>query len=147
MTPVYEPMAERHVEDVHAIEVVSNGAPWSEASFRREIGNPQARYFVALHGDAVLGYAGFWCLVDEAHVTNVAVKPDMRGKGIGRGLMARLLEEAKALGMRCATLEVRAGNKQAIRLYESLGFEHSGVRKNYYPDNREDAVIMWRYGL
>lgn len=141
-----EPMAEAHLAAVLAIESVSNGAPWSEASFRREIENPQAHYFVARDGE-VLGFAGFWTLIDEAHITTIAVKPEARGRGIGRSLMHRIFEDAAALGMTCATLEVRIGNAAAIKLYESLGFLNSGVRKNYYPDNREDAVIMWRYGL
>lgn len=141
-----EPMAETHLEAILAIERVSNGAPWSEASFRREIENPQAHYFVADIG-GVQGFAGYWTLIDEAHITTIAVRPEARGKGIGRALMQKLLEDAKSLGMTCATLEVRIGNVSAISLYESLGFLNSGVRKNYYPDNREDAVIMWRYGL
>jgi len=140
------PMAVSHLEAVLAIENVSNGAPWSEVSFRREIENPQAHYYVATEKD-LLGFAGFWTLIDEAHITTIAVKPEARGKGVGRALMLRIFEDAAAHGMTCATLEVRAGNAAAIHLYESLGFLNSGVRKNYYPDNREDAVIMWRYGL
>lgn len=142
-----EPMAETHLPSVIEIEKVSNGAPWSEASFRREIVNPQAHYFVVLENSRVAGFAGFWTLVDEAHITTIAVRPEDRGKGMGRSLMNKILTQAAELGMSCATLEVRAGNMRAIGLYESLGFLNSGVRKNYYPDNREDAVIMWRYGL
>jgi ribosomal-protein-alanine N-acetyltransferase len=141
-----EPMAEEHIDAVLAIENVSNGAPWSEESFRREIKNPQAHYFVAIDGE-VLGFAGYWTLIDEAHVTTIAVQPEARGKGIGRALMQRIFDDAAAHGMTCATLEVRSSNVAAIHLYESLGFLNSGLRKNYYPDNREDAVIMWRYGL
>lgn len=132
---------------VAEIDRASNGAPWSEASFLREISNPQAHYFVSMDGSTVVGFAGFWTLVDEAHVTTIAVQPEARGKGIGRALMERILVDAAKLGMSCATLEVRISNEKALKLYESLGFVHSGVRKNYYPDNREDAVIMWRYGL
>jgi len=139
-------MAETHLNAVLEIERVSNSAPWSEVSFRREIENPQARYFVAREGE-ILGFAGYWTLIDEAHITTIAVKPEARGKGTGRALMLTIIEDAAARGMTCATLEVRIGNVAAIRLYESLGFLNSGVRKNYYPDNREDAVIMWRYGL
>ena len=132
---------------VAEIDRASNGAPWSEASFLREISNPQAHYFVSMDGSTVVGFAGFWTLVDEAHVTTIAVQPEARGKGIVRALMERILVDAAKLGMSCATLEVRISNEKALKLYESLGFVHSGVRKNYYPDNREDAVIMWRYGL
>jgi ribosomal-protein-alanine N-acetyltransferase len=140
-------MAEEHVPDVVEIDRASNGAPWSEASFLREVSNPQAHYYVSLDGSTVVGFAGFWTLVDEAHITTIAVRPEARGRGIGRALMTRILADAADLGMKCATLEVRISNEKAINLYASLGFVHSGVRKNYYPDNREDAVIMWRYGL
>ena len=142
-----EPMTEEHVLSVVDIDKASNGAPWSEASFRREVLNPQAHYYVALSGSEVVGFAGFWTLVDEAHITTIAVSPEHRGKGVGRALMGQILLDAAKLGMSCATLEVRISNEKAIKLYESLGFLNSGVRKNYYPDNREDAVIMWRYGL
>jgi ribosomal-protein-alanine N-acetyltransferase len=140
-------MAKHHVDEVVSIDRLSNSAPWSDVSFSRELDNPQAHYFVSIHEREVTGFAGFWTLVDEAHVTTIAVSPEHRGKGIGRALMRSLLTTAAALGMSCATLEVRVSNERAIKLYESLGFQHSGVRKNYYPDNREDAVIMWRYGL
>lgn len=140
-------MAEEHVPSVVEIDKMSNGAPWSEASFSREIANPQAHYYVSLDGKQVTGFAGFWTLVDEAHITTIAVRPEARGRGLGRALMEHILADAARLGMSCATLEVRIGNVKAIQLYESLGFVNSGVRKNYYPDNREDAVIMWRYGL
>ena len=140
-------MAEQHIPAVMEIERLSNSAPWSETSFRREIENPQATYIVALQGDAVIGFSGYWSLVDEAHITTIAVHPDARGKGVGRALMAKMLSSAGETGMSCATLEVRAGNTAAIKLYENMGFVNSGVRKNYYPDNREDAIIMWRYGL
>jgi ribosomal-protein-alanine N-acetyltransferase len=140
-------MAEAHVDAVAEIDRLSNGAPWSVDSFRRELSNTQAHYYVATDGTMVVGFAGFWTLVDEAHVTTIAVHPEGRGKGIGKALMAQLLADSASLGMSCATLEVRVSNEAAIKLYESLGFQNSGVRKNYYPDNREDAVIMWKYGL
>jgi ribosomal-protein-alanine N-acetyltransferase len=140
-------MAEAHVASVVEIDRLSNGAPWSEDSFRREITNPHARYYVAIEAGSVMGFGGFWTLVDEAHVTTIAVRPEVRGKGVGRTLMMEILTVAASLGMCCATLEVRVSNDAAIKLYESLGFSNSGFRKNYYPDNREDAVIMWKYGL
>ena len=147
MPVAIEPMAEQHVAAVTEIDRLSNGAPWSADSFSREILNSQAHYFVSMDSGQVTGFAGFWTLVDEAHVTTIAVRPECRGRGIGRALMEHLLRTAALLGMTCATLEVRVSNEKAIKLYESLGFLNSGVRKNYYPDNREDAVIMWRYGL
>ena len=137
-------LEEAHLARVLEIENEANGAPWSERSFRHEIGDPNGPFRVALVGGEVAGYGGAWNLVDEAHVTTLAVAAEHRRKGIGRKLMRRVLEDAKDAGMLCATLEVRAGNDAAIKLYESLGFDRRAVRKKYYPDNGEDAVIMWR---
>jgi ribosomal-protein-alanine N-acetyltransferase len=141
-----EPMREEHVAGVAVLETVTNQAPWSERSLHAEVHNPQATYFVALQSDAVVGFAGYWTVVDESHITNVAVHPDHRRKGLARRLMRAILEDAVAKGLTCSTLEVRAGNEAALNLYESLGFVRCGLRKGYYPNNREDAVIMWRYG-
>jgi ribosomal-protein-alanine N-acetyltransferase len=139
----FAPFAEAHLEPVLAIERASNGAPWSEASFRAEIANPHGRMLVALEGGQVVGFGGVWMVVDEAHITNLAVHPERRRRGIGRDLVVALLREAQSMGMRCATLEVRAGNVAAITLYEALGFRSIATRKRYYPDNQEDAVVMW----
>jgi ribosomal-protein-alanine N-acetyltransferase len=143
----FEPLAEHFIPAILEIEAVSNTAPWSERSFQAELTNPQSVFRVAIEQGKVCGYAGLWTLVDEAHITTVAVAPDRRGQGIGRALTIEVLQEAKRLGMLCATLEVRRSNEPAIRLYEKLGFEHAAVRKGYYPDNREDALVMWLYHL
>jgi len=142
-----EPLAETHIEGILHLEKLSNAAPWSETSFRGELTNQQAKYFVAFEERELVGFAGMWLIVDEAHVTNVAVHPQFRGRGLGKLLMVRLLDEARTLGMTCSTLEVRASNEVAIALYETLGYVRCGLRKKYYPNNREDAVVMWLYGL
>jgi ribosomal-protein-alanine N-acetyltransferase len=85
-----------------------------------------------------------WLIVDEAHVTNVAIHPDFRGQGLGEQLMHELGRVAAYMGMRAMTLEVRVSNVRAIRLYTKMGFEEAGVRKGYYSDNGEDALVMWR---
>ena len=136
-----------HLEDVQAIEKVCQSAPWSEASFRNELDSPQSVFLVALVGGRPVGYGGAWILADEAHITTLAVHPDRRREGIARRLMDAVLEEAIKRGAVCATLEVRASNEGAIRLYEEMGFVQAGLRKKYYPDNREDAVIMWKHEL
>lgn len=143
----FVPLAEEHLADVLAIEKASQTAPWSEPSFRNEVDHKDGLFLVALLEGRVVGFAGAWILVDEAHVTNVAVDPERRRAGIGRRLVRALLLGCKERGATCATLEVRAGNEPAIGLYESFGFVRAGVRKKYYPDNREDAVVMWLHGL
>lgn len=143
----FEPLSDAHIARVVEIEAVSNGAPWSERSFRSELTSPQSVFRVAIESGRVVGYAGLWLIVDEAHITTVAVDPEMRRKGIGRHVVVEILKLAQEAGMLCATLEVRAGNAAALALYEKLGFERVAIRKGYYPDNKEDAVVMWLYGL
>ena len=94
-------------------------------------------------GGNVVGYAGAWIVADECHVTTIAVAPELRKQGLGRKLMVELLTRSREKGATCSTLEVRASNTPAIKMYEGLGFVSAGVRKAYYPNNREDAVIMW----
>jgi ribosomal-protein-alanine N-acetyltransferase len=143
----FERLAEEHIPAILAIEKESNGAPWSERSFRNELDHSYGIFFVALDGRNVVGYAGAWLVVDEAHVTTVAVAPDQRRKGIGRLLTEELLKTAKDSGMLCSTLEVRAGNEPAIELYKQLGYVVTAQRKAYYPDNQEDALVMWLHDL
>ena len=95
----------------------------------------------------VVGYAGLWMMVDDAHITTVAVRKEFRGQGLGKVLMLEMLEIAHQLGTRMVTLEVRVSNQVAIRMYEDLGFQTKGVRPRYYTDNKEDANIMWSQEL
>jgi ribosomal-protein-alanine N-acetyltransferase len=137
------PLATEHIDDVLEIETQSNASPWSRRSFEQEIGHPPSEFVVAKAGKEVLGYAGAWIVADECHVTTIAVAPTHRRQGLGRRLMVELLERCRERGALCATLEVRAGNTAAIEMYKDLGFASAGLRKAYYPNNREDAVIMW----
>jgi [ribosomal protein S18]-alanine N-acetyltransferase len=141
------PLASEHLARVQAIDQASQTSPWSEESFRVEIERPQGHFLVALGDGEVVGFAGAWLVLDEAHVINVAVKPTLRRRGIARKLVQELLLRMAAAGATCATLEVRAGNDPAIRLYEAFGFRSVGRRKRYYPDNGEDALVMWRDDL
>ncbi len=131
-----------HIPKILEIEHVTHSAPWSQRSFENELEHKYGIFLVGLIQGEVSAYGGVWILVDEAHVTNVVVKSELRGQGIGRKLMIELLTQARSKGAVCATLEVRATNSAAIHLYEELGFVQSTTRKQYYPDNKEDAVVM-----
>jgi [ribosomal protein S18]-alanine N-acetyltransferase len=143
----FERLQEAHIAAILDIEREVNTAPWSEKSFRNELTHPHGYFLVALSEGNPVGYGGFWMVIDEAHITTVAVSPAHQRKGIGRRLMLELLEEAKRRGMSCSTLEVRSGNEPAIKLYEDLGYVAAARRKAYYPDNKEDAVVMWLHNL
>jgi ribosomal-protein-alanine N-acetyltransferase len=143
----FEPLTGQHIPAILEIESSSNPAPWSEPSFRNELTNPQSVFFVAIADGKIAGYGGSWRCIDEAHITTVAVAPERRREGIGRRLMVELLLRARDEGMVCSTLEVRAGNQAAVQLYEQLGYVVSARRKKYYPDNREDALVMWLHHL
>jgi len=143
----FEKLQESHIPPILAIEGRTNGAPWSERSFRNELDHPHGIFLVAILGGEVVGYGGIWLVVDEAHVTTIAVSEEQRRNGIGWKLMVELLQRAKEAGMTCSTLEVRASNEAAIKLYERLGYHIAARRKGYYPDNKEDATVMWMHEL
>lgn len=130
------------VPQVYAIECASFPKPWTLQDFEKEMTqNVCARYLVAVCGDRIIGFAGTWVVLDEAHITNIAVLKEYRGQGIGKALTKSLLQYSANLGVVYATLEVRRSNLVAQNLYQSLGFEYVGVRKRYYEDNGEDAFI------
>lgn len=138
---------EMTLEDVQRICDIEGAcfpSPWTEASFINELmTNKLAVYYVAEVSGVVVGYLGVWNILDEGHITNVAVHPDYRGKGYGIALVKHLQKASLKVGVKWLTLEVRVGNIPAIHLYEKLGFENQGIRKKYYQDNGEDAMIMW----
>lgn len=136
------PMGEGHLDQVCGIEKISFSTPWSRLSFVSELQNDLAWYLVALENETVAGYAGMWLILDEAHVTNLAVHPLYRGRGIGSALMGGLIWLAVCLGAVRMTLEVRVSNAAAIKLYEKLGFRREGRRRGYYTNPKEDALIM-----
>ena len=128
---------------VHHIERSSFPVPWPEYAFRQEIEtNRLAHYLVVRAGDEIVGYAGMWMMVDEAHITTFAVLPDWRRRGIGARLMLAMMDLADDLGASVATLEVRLSNDPARQLYQRFGFRPVGIRPRYYSDNGEDALIM-----
>ena len=141
--PVIRFMRLKDVDAVAAIEKETFARPWSRESFRQEVTrNVAARYLVAEEDGEILGYAGAWVILDESHITNIAVREDARGRGIGKLLTSQLLQVLSNLGACYATLEVRVSNERAQNLYKSLGFISVGKRKRYYEDNNEDAFLM-----
>jgi ribosomal-protein-alanine N-acetyltransferase len=141
-------MALEHLDQVLVIEEASYSAPWSYYAFAYELlNNNMAHYIVALSGQTVVGYCGMWLILDESHITNVAVHPDYRRENIGKSLMLEMIRLAAKNGAAGMTLEVRPTNTAARRLYELLGFVEKGRRKKYYTDNNEDAIIMWKNDL
>ena len=136
-------MRRQDLDAVTELEKATFAVPWSRESFRRELEqNVAARYLVAETDGRVIGYAGAWIILDESHITNIAVAEPFRGKGIGRRLTRELLQYLSNLGACYATLEVRVSNERAQNLYRSLGFVSVGKRKRYYEDNQEDAFLM-----
>lgn len=139
-----EDMTIDDVAGVQEIERSSFPVPWPANAFRHELTqNKNARYVVAREGDTIVGYAGLWLMVDEAHITTFAVLPEHRRRRIGERLLQRLFDIADEMGAEWLTLEVRVSNIGAQRLYEKYGFRRAGVRRRYYSDNNEDALIMW----
>ena len=140
------PMTEEHIDGVLALEEETFSIPWTRADFEREIKeNFMAIYYVAVEDGRIIGYAGMWHVITEGHITNVGVLEDARGKGVGSMLMEKLIDVALEKEMIGITLEVRMGNAPAQALYHKYGFRAEGIRKNYYPDTKEDAIIMWKY--
>ncbi len=131
------------VPHVHQVEIDSFAIPWSQKSLEDEVTkNPCARYLVGLVEGKIVAYAGVWIVLDEGHITNIAVLKAYRGRGIGEELTKSLLQYGANLGVAYVTLEVRASNIPAQSLYQKLGFVKAGVRKKYYEDNQEDALLM-----
>ena len=135
-------MAQSHVAGIADIEKLCFHDPWSENSIAGELGNDLALWLVALEGDAVVGYVGSQTVLGWTDMMNVAVHPDYRRKGVGEALIRMLMQMLRERKCECLTLEVRASNAGAIALYEKLGFQEVGRRKNYYRNPKEDALIL-----
>jgi len=133
------------VDAIWEIEKICFAVPWSLEMLHSDIVDSiVADYFVAKDEQGrILGFCGMYDVAEEAHVTNIAVMPQYRGRGIAGQLVAAMIKNAEAHGCQAITLEVRVGNEAAIRLYRKYGFVTEGIRKHYYSDNGEDAFIMW----
>lgn len=142
---VIDPMRLRDLGDILKIEKLSFTTPWSKQAFLSELlDNDRAYYLVAKVNDRAVGYIGIWLVAGEGHITNVAVHPDFRRRGIGNQLMTAVERLAAARGATRLTLEVRVSNDVAQHLYRKLGYLPAGIRRRYYRDNDEDALIMWK---
>lgn len=138
-------MKKKHIRQVAEIEKQCFITPWSIKSFEQELKNKFAIYIVCLNDGKVVGYGGMWHVINEGHITNVAVSEEYRNKGIAISIMNKLTDIACEKEMIGLTLEVRKSNNKAIELYKKLGFKIEGIRKEYYSDTKEDAFIMWKY--
>lgn len=140
----FDSMEEKHLDQVMEIEVRSFSSPWTRSAYLYELTNNDFAHYISVRrGDQILGYAGMWVILDDAHITTLAVHPDYRGRGLGRMIMLEMMRRSIPLGATRMTLEVRNSNLAGRRLYTSLGFVEKGLRKKYYADTNEDAIIMW----
>ncbi len=140
---VMELMTRDDLDAVHAIEEDAFAVPWSRESFEKEVTENLCARYLVLKEDAVpVAYAGTWLVMDEAHITNIAVRKDKRGLGYGEMVTRGLIQLCADTGMTWMTLEVRRSNTAAQNLYKKLGFIEVGFRKRYYADNGEDALVM-----
>lgn len=137
------PMVEEDIPEVVPIEVACFGERWTASIFYSELANPNANYFVALLNGSIIGFIGYWLILEEAHITTLAVPPAFRRQHIAERMLVHVIDHCKELGTKWMTLEVRKSNVAAQRLYEKYGFKSLGQRRRYYQDNNEDALVMW----
>jgi [ribosomal protein S18]-alanine N-acetyltransferase len=137
-------MLEVDLEEVVAIEKASMPSPWSRELFEEELKRERAYYFVVEVEGRIAGYMGYWEAPQEAHIINLAIGPSFRNRRLGQEMIERCLDFASRRGARLATLEARESNAAARRLYEKCGFRTVAIRKKYYSDNQEDAIVMIR---
>ncbi|AAK80784.1 ribosomal-protein-alanine N-acetyltransferase [Clostridium acetobutylicum] len=132
------------IDSIIEIENLCFPTPWTKESMEGELRNKFAKYVVIKNNNLVVGYGGLWLIIDEGHITNIAVHPEFRGMGIGNKILEELIKLCEKRNIPSMTLEVRISNTIAQNLYKKFGFKEAGVRKKYYGDNDEDALIMWR---
>ncbi len=147
MTPLVRPMEQKDTAAVALLEAQVFSQPWSADGLEASRKRPEYLFLVACDEEQIIGYIGMYQVMEEGDITNVAVRPDCQGQGVGSLLVEALFHAAARRGIREITLEVRAGNVHAIRLYEKHGFCREGRRKNYYEKPREDALIMWNRNI
>lgn len=140
-------MRKADVKAVYEIEVLSFRTPWSFRSLMGELKNDVAHYTVLKQDEEVIGYCGMWVLFEEAHITNIAIRPEQRGKGFGKKLLHASMRVAASFGAEMMTLEVRETNTVAQRMYDEMDFLQQGRRKRYYTDTGEDALLLWNRNI
>ncbi|GGA48947.1 ribosomal-protein-alanine acetyltransferase [Kroppenstedtia guangzhouensis] len=140
----FRQMTPADIAGVLVVERASFSTPWTRQAFFNELVHNQfSTYILAMTNDRIIGYGGMWLILKEAHITNIAVHPDWRGRGIGESMFDYLMALAHLSGAEKMTLEVRVSNEIAQNLYRKKGFKATGIRPRYYTDNQEDALIMW----
>lgn len=145
MDVIIRDIMEKDIDSIIEIEKEAFSTPWSKEAFITEIrDNLLAKYIVAKVDGKIVGYAGIWFILNEGHITNIAVRESHKGQGIGNQLLEGLITYCKIKNIKHMTLEVRKSNYIAQNLYKKHGFINYGIRPNYYQDNNEDAIIMWR---
>lgn len=138
-------MRESDLDRIMEIENKTFTPPWSREAFLLELNkNLLAKYIVGMVDGDIAGYGGIWLIIDEGHITNIAVEEKYRGLGVGKKIVEGLINLCVDRGLRAITLEVRKSNEIAKSLYKKYGFVESGIRPKYYADNNEDAIIMWK---
>lgn len=135
------------IEGVYEVSSLSLKETWTLNAIKKELNNNLATYIVCIEDSKVIGFVGAWLIASEGQITNVAVHPNFRGKKIGKALMEKLICTLKDKDCNAITLEVRKSNIVAQNLYKSLGFKEEGIRKGFYEDNKEDAIIMWLHNI
>jgi [ribosomal protein S18]-alanine N-acetyltransferase len=141
---VFRKMKEEDIDQILEVEHASFTTPWSREAFYNELHNNRFAFYIVLEeNEKILGYCGAWIVIDEAHVTNIAILPEFRGRKLGEALLQKMMSMAREMGAKSMTLEVRVTNHVAQSLYRKLGFQDGGIRKNYYSDNQEDGLVMW----
>ena len=138
------PMTPADLDEVLVIERRSFPSAWSRGSYERELRNRNSYYFAAHHEGRLVGYIGMWVVVDEAHITTLAVHPGCRRRGLGSHLLRLLVQHARQCGAARVTLEVREHNLAAISMYRAFGFQQTGVLRGYYGDTGENGLVMWQ---
>lgn len=141
------PFSREHINAVLSISLMSFITPWSRDSIEEELNNRLAHYVIAKKDNVVIGYGGIWLIAGEGHITNIAVHPEYRGIGTGNMIVEALTKLCREKNIASMTLEVRKSNITAQNLYKKYGFIEAGIRKLYYQDTKEDAVIMWKYDV
>ncbi|MES5059187.1 ribosomal protein S18-alanine N-acetyltransferase [Bacillus velezensis] len=137
-------MRPEDIDQIYEIETASFTSPWTKDSFYHELlENPYAHYLVIEKDGCLAGYCGIWIIIDDAQITNIAIKPEYRGQSLGEALFRSAIELCREKKARRLSLEVRVSNHPAQSLYKKFGLQAGGIRKQYYTDNGEDALLMW----
>jgi len=134
-----------YIDSLIELENLCFSIPWTKQMFAQDVSKTDAYYVVALDGQKVVGYCGLYKVLDQADITNIAVHPDYRKKGLASLMLDNIIKYCTNCTLSFITLEVRQSNQSAINLYKKYGFNEVGLRKNYYADNHENAILMTKY--